>query len=137
MSVQTEDSKYQFTVKESHLDTFGHVNNAAYLQIFEEARWELITKRGYGFKEVHTLHQGPVILELQLKFIKELRLREQITIQYELLEYSGKVGRFKQTMIKADGSLAAELIMVFGLFDLKLRKLIEPTEAWKKAIGLA
>lgn len=127
---------YEFTVKESHLDTFGHVNNATYLQIFEEGRWELITSRGYGFREVHSLQQGPVILELQLKFFKELRLREKISMSFETLDYQGKIGRLKQTMHKADGSPAAELIMVFGLFDLKQRKLIEPTEAWKKAVGI-
>lgn len=134
---QVQDYMYEFTVKESHLDTFGHVNNATYLQIFEEARWELITLRGYGFNEVHSLKQGPVILEINLKFAKELRLREKISIQFELLEYQNKIGRFKQTMVRKDGSVAAEMIMIFGLFDLNQRKLIEPTEAWKKAVGLS
>ena len=39
---------YQLVIREQHLDTFGHVNNAKYLEILEEARWDLITGNGYG-----------------------------------------------------------------------------------------
>ena len=30
---------YKVKIRESHLDTLGHVNNAVYLVLFEEARW--------------------------------------------------------------------------------------------------
>ena len=39
-------------IKENHLDGFGHVNNAIYLQFFEEARWEMITQGGYSWTDV-------------------------------------------------------------------------------------
>ena len=51
--------KYPVQIGESHLDTFGHVNNAKYLEIFEDARWELISKNGYGLEEVHRRKIGP------------------------------------------------------------------------------
>ena len=35
-------------IREEHLDTFGHVNNARYLEIFEQARWDFITDNGFG-----------------------------------------------------------------------------------------
>jgi acyl-CoA thioester hydrolase len=128
--------EYPVLIRESHLDTFGHVNNATYLALYEEARWDLVTKNGYGLKEVHRLGQGPIILEANIKFMAELRLREKIRITCEMIEYKGKIGKLKQQMLKDDGKVASELIMVFGLFDLKERKLIEPTDAWKKALGL-
>lgn len=127
---------YKLLIRESHLDSYGHVNNATYLTLFEEARWEVITQNGYGFSEVHRTGQGPVILEVNLKFMKELRLREEITITTELVEYVGKIGRLKQQMIKPDGSVASEAVFVFGLFDLKARKMIEPTPAWNRALGI-
>ncbi len=58
---------YEVIIKEQHLDTFGHVNNAVYMQLFEEARWEFITENGYGLKEIQLLKKGPVILYLILK----------------------------------------------------------------------
>lgn len=128
---------YKFLVREVHVDSYGHINNATYLSLFEEARWELITPRGYGFNEIHKLKQGPVILEVNLKFLKEIRLRETITITTTLLSYTGKVGQLKQQMVKDDGSVASEAIFTFGLFDIKARKLIEATPEWKQALGIS
>lgn len=127
--------EYEVLIRETHIDTFGHVNNATYLTLYEEARWELITRNGYGLPEVQKSKQGPVILEVNLKYMKELRLREKLRITTEMIDYPGKVGRLKQQMFKEDGSLASEAVFTFALFDLKERKLIEPTAAWKKAIG--
>lgn len=125
---------YKLLIRESHIDTLGHVNNATYLQIMEDARWEHITQRGYDLKKVQETKQGPVILEVTLKFLKEIHLREEIQVTMEVLDYQGKIGRLKQQVLKSDGSLAAEAIFVFGLFDLKERKLILPTPAWQAAV---
>lgn len=127
---------YPILIRESHLDTFGHVNNAVYLSLFEEARWDLITSNGFGMKEIHQAKQGPVILEVNLKFIKELKLRDQISITTELVHYKSKIGQLLQKMIKSDGSVASEALFTFALFDTSTRKIIEPTPAWKKAVGL-
>ena len=126
---------YDILVRESHVDSLGHMNNATYLALYEEARWELITQQGFGFKEIQKTAQGPVILDVLVKFLKEIRLREKISITTELVKYEGKIGQLKQQMIKEDGSVASEAVFTFGLFDMKQRKLIEPTEAWKKAVG--
>lgn len=127
---------YQLLIREFHLDTFGHVNNATYLQIYEEARWELISGRGYDLNKIKITGLGPVILDVHLKFIKEIGLREMITVTTELVDYAGKVGHLKQQMIKADGSIASEAIFKFALFDTKLRKIVAPTSDWQMALGM-
>ncbi|MFM6927598.1 MAG: acyl-CoA thioesterase [Bdellovibrio sp.] len=131
-----EVGSYKLQIKETHIDSYGHVNNATYLSLYEEARWEMITPRGFGFREIHKRQQGPVILEVSLKFLKEIRLRETITITSEMMDYNGKIGRMLQRMVKEDGSVASEAIFIFGLFDMKERKLILPTPEWMSAIGL-
>ena len=40
---QKPDFIYHTQIKEKDLDTLGHVNNAKYLELFEEARWDFIT----------------------------------------------------------------------------------------------
>ncbi|MFX3689199.1 MAG: acyl-CoA thioesterase [Peredibacter sp.] len=132
-----EEFEYQFTVLESHLDTFGHVNNATYLTLFEEACWDIITRRGWGLKEVMKKKIGPVILEANIKFKKEVTNRELITVKSSCGESLNKlVMTFHQEMIKEDGSVAAILDLRVGLMDLAQRKLIEPTPEWRHAIGL-
>lgn len=128
--------RYEFKVLESHLDTFGHINNATYLQLFEEARWDLITDRGWGLKVVQEKQIGPVILELNLKFKREITNREVITIESQSGEPINKlVMTMHQKMIKPSGEVAAILDINVGLMDLKRRKLIEPTPEWLSAVG--
>jgi acyl-CoA thioester hydrolase len=124
------------TISEAHLDSFGHLNNARYLELFEQARWDLITERGFGMQVIRDKRQGPTILGVEMKFLRELSPREPVVIRSELLSYERKIGRMKQTMVKEDGTLACEAVFVFGLFDLEQRKLVEPTPEWARAVGL-
>ena len=63
------------------------MNNATYLTLLEEARWELVTKNGYGMKKIQETGLGPTILELKLSFFKELRLRDEIIIETNMVSY--------------------------------------------------
>lgn len=127
---------YKLKIREQHIDTMGHMNNAAYLALFEEARWELITSKGFGIPEIRASRTGPVILEVALKFKSEITLRETITITTQLADYTGKICHIEQKMLKEDSTVAAQAIFTAALMDLKARKLIEPTDAWKKALGM-
>ena len=128
-------AEYQILIREHHLDSYGHVNNATYLNLFEEARWEACTTRGYGYKKVHETGQGPVILEVQMKFLKELTLRETVTVTLELISQQGKISHLFQKMIKENGQVACELKLVAGFFDLKARRLLVPSEEWQAVLG--
>jgi acyl-CoA thioester hydrolase len=128
---------YSLEILERHLDTFGHVNNAVYLEILEEARWDWITKNGYGLREVKELGQGPTILECSLKFMKELLLRERIEIQSHIDSLNGKVAEVLQTIRKPGGEIACEARFKMALFDLRARRLIAPTERWLATFGIA
>lgn len=132
----SEAFKYEVVIKEHHLDSYQHVNNAMYLSLYEEARWDLISGRGYTYEKVHQTGQGPVILDVHLSFLRELKLREKISITVEMLSYEGKVFKLKQQMLKADGTVASEAVFTGAFFDLKARKLILPSDEWLKAIGL-
>jgi len=125
---------YEMMIREHHLDSYGHVNNATYIQILEEARWESITLGGYGYDKVQESGIGPVILEISVKFRKELKLREKIRVTVQAGPMKGKIGTINQTILKSDGSVALEGYVVYGMFDLKKRKLIEANPEWQKAI---
>jgi acyl-CoA thioester hydrolase len=129
--------EYRFQVLEKHLDSFGHVNNAVYLELFEEARWDFITSRGYGLEEIKRTQIGPVILEIELKFKRELLNREWIIVKSYTTEENHKlIGSLSQEMIKeSDGKVAATLDLKVGLMDLKERKLIKADDKWLHAIG--
>lgn len=127
---------YPLIIKEFHLDTFGHVNNAMYVALFEEARWEFITQNGYGHAQIMETGLSPVILEIKIRFLEEIRLRQAVVIEIDEVSYRGKIGKITQRITR-DGKTCCEGEFIIGLFDLQQRKLVKPTPEWLRAIGLA
>jgi len=127
---------YHTLIREHHLDSFGHVNNAVYLELMEEARWDLITKGGYGMSEVHKEKKGPVILEVSVRFLKELRVRENIRIDTQCVSYEKVVAELEQKIWNSEGELCTQARFKFALFDLEKRKIIKPTPQWLQALGI-
>ena len=123
-------------IREEHLDTFGHVNNARYLEIFEQARWDFITDNGFGLDYVRESGTGPVILELNLRFVRELTNRQRVLIRSSVDSYEGKIGRLTQLMLDDEERVCCEGKFVVALWDTKTRKLIPPTPEWRRACGL-
>lgn len=115
---------------------FNHVNNASYLVLFETARWDLITKNGYGAEKIHETQLAPTILELKLSFKKELRLEDVIVIQTQITFHKNKIGILSQKMFR-ENELCCEAEFTIGLFDLKERKLVLPTQDWLHAVGIS
>lgn len=129
--------EYEVLIKECHLDSFGHVNNAVYVQLYEEARWDFITKNGFGLDVIQKDQVGPVLLDLQVKFKREIKNREIIKIQSQTREIiSSKMMVLEQKMINSEGRIASEAVFTVGFFDMKARKLIEANPRWLKAVGV-
>lgn len=126
---------YPLIVKETDLDVFGHVNNAKYLTLFEEARWELITQNNYGLKTIREKGLGPVILAIQKKFLKELRVRDEIVIKSFMTSVEKSIGKMRQEMWRGE-DLCCEGEFTFGLFSLEKRKLVPFTPEWLAGLGL-
>jgi len=126
--------QYHTVIKEQYLDSFGHVNNAAYLTLLEEARWEFITKNNYGLKVIQEALVGPTILQMNIIFKKELKVRDEITIESQIVSYEKKIAKLSQNILR-DNEVCCETEMLIALFDLRARKLILPTSQWLHAIG--
>lgn len=127
---------YPLIILERHLDTLAHVNNAAYLEILEEARWELLTAGGFGVEDIKRGGISPIVLECHIKYLKEITLREKIIIESQMQSYKDKIGYLKQVIKNAQDEICCEALFTVGLFDLATRKLILPTDKWLLAIGM-
>lgn len=136
--------EFRVIIHEGHLDTFGHVNNATYLQLFEQARWDWITGGGYGFREIQERKQGPVILDCKIQFRREVSNRQPIRIRSWIETLGPKVATVRQDLAldvadvdaprRSEVCCAATFTMAF--FDLAARRIIEPTDEWLQAFGL-
>src|SRR6185369_10355397 len=119
-----------------HCDLYGHMNNAAYAELLEEGRWDFITRRGYGREVVTELGQGPVVLQLNIRFRRELSPGEQVIVESSLAQVRSRAATVAQRILAADGQVACEAEATLGLFDLKTRRLVGPNERWKKALEM-
>jgi YbgC/YbaW family acyl-CoA thioester hydrolase len=70
----------KFTARGYELDSYGHINNAVYLNYFEHARWEFFRELDlYPFlKENDNL---PVVTDVHIRYQREIRLFDELTIE--------------------------------------------------------
>jgi len=127
----------EFLIYETWLDSFGHVNHAKYLELFEQARWDWLSAYAISTETIQSSGIGPVVLEVNVRYLRELKAREHIRITTELVEFQKKTFKIAQHMHRIeDGVLASELHLTGGILDLKARKLIVPPQEWHRALGL-
>lgn len=129
--------EYPITVLEQHLDAYGHVNHVDYISFFEQARWDMVHSAGCGLDYVKATGVGPVVLEIQTRFRKELRLRQRVKIRSQMIRWRSKMGVIEQVIVDDDGVVYCEAEITLGMFDLKHRSLVSADPQWAKALGVA
>jgi acyl-CoA thioesterase FadM len=127
--------RYERMVDEFDIDLLGHLNNVAAMALFERARWDMITSRGYGIETVRATGQAPVIVAVDVQFRREVTLRQLVTIETYTSFVASKVGTVTQLLRTEDGAPNIVATYTIGLFDLTTRRLVPPTAAWRRACG--
>jgi thioesterase-3 len=136
-TTSTKIHQYFITILERHLDFFGHVNNATYFQLLEEARWDMITAQGCGVAEIKSNNIGPVVLEVHIRYKREITLRQGITIETQLISLKGSILKLHQTIVNEAHEICCEADFICGFFDLAQRKLTLPSKRWINAFSLS
>ncbi|MCD6245421.1 acyl-CoA thioesterase [candidate division WOR-3 bacterium] len=84
---------YNLKVKNYHIDSYGHVNNAVYLNYLEDARTYFLEKTGFNLHDLHNNGIDIVVSEVKIKYRKPAFLGDELTIsgQFKVLS------RYKST----------------------------------------
>nr|BFD81863.1 acyl-CoA thioesterase [Streptomyces sp. Xyl84] len=112
------------TVRGYETDVQGHLNQAVYLNYAEHARWSLLQAAGISQAGLIAGGVGPVTLETTISYKRELLAGEEVQVTCAFEWGEGKTFRIRQSVRKADGTVAAEITAVGGLLDLKARRLV-------------
>jgi YbgC/YbaW family acyl-CoA thioester hydrolase len=67
-------------VRGYELDSYGHVNNAVYLQYLEQARWVFIKDLGI-LDDMSTEELLLVVIETNIRYLKEANLFDELVIE--------------------------------------------------------
>jgi YbgC/YbaW family acyl-CoA thioester hydrolase len=75
--------EYYFTVRGYELDSYGHVNNAVYLNYIEQATWEIL--RGTDTLS-YFMDNGivPIIIEINIRYIHETKIFDEMVIKSKI-----------------------------------------------------
>ncbi|WP_107658037.1 acyl-CoA thioesterase [Nocardia suismassiliense] len=118
-------------VRISDLDPQLHVTGAAYHQFADHSRFACVQAAGISVDELIADGFGPVNLETTIKFHRELRGGDAVDVSCVWLWGTGKTYRVEQILTRADGEVAATVINVSGLLDLRARRLVnDPAREW-------
>lgn len=123
-------------VRGYELDSLGHVNHAVYHQYGEVARMKAFAEAGCDWDEMARRRIGPVLLSTTVNFRSELRGHDVVDVSCAAKFGTGKTFTLEQEIVKADGTLSAEMYGVFGVMDLDARKLFADPRAALESAGL-
>jgi len=100
---------FELQARGNELDSYGHVNNAVYLNYTEQARWELFRELGL-LDEIIASGKKIVIVENTIKYIRQVRIFDEIKVESQM-EKSAHFLLFRQNMTnKKTGKTVAKAV---------------------------
>ncbi|MEU3253510.1 acyl-CoA thioesterase [Streptomyces sp. NPDC006997] len=130
-----EPFSVRVTVRGYETDVQGHLNQAVYLNYAEHARWSLLQAAGISQSGLVGKGVGPVALETTIRYRRELLAGDEVDVTCAFEWSDGKTFRIEQQVVKADGTVAAEVSAVGGLMDLTARKLVADPPGYFKELA--
>lgn len=115
---KNKSEKYHFELQArgNELDSYGHVNNAIYLNYNEQARWEIFRQLGL-LDAIIASGKKIVIVENQIKYIRQVRLFDEIIVETQM-EKSAYFLLFRHLMInKKTGKRVAKSLVKMIFLD--------------------
>ena len=128
-----------YEVRWSDADANGHVRHTVYPELGAEVRLAWLAEGGFDWKRLEAERLGPVILREEIDYRREVGLNERVTVDLEAVGLSPDGGRWKlrHTVKKADGEVAAQVLVLGGWIDLERRKLVVAPPALAAFLGSA
>jgi YbgC/YbaW family acyl-CoA thioester hydrolase len=131
--MKLEITMFEIQVQSTHLDRFGHVNNSVYMEYFEWARWDWSLKNGFDFMEMIKKGVGPVLVNIEISFKKELLFRDKLFIETKFSKKSEKSFTLKQVMRNIENETVSIAFPTIVIVDKKKKKAVSvPHEILKK-----
>lgn len=90
-------------------DLYGHLNNARYLHLYEEARDELLRKT--GLRQIDWLQHDIqlIVSEIHLRFLIPILTDDQVVIETEIVSMNRVRYHWKQRIVNVRGDTSSDL----------------------------
>lgn len=116
--------RYSLTVRSTDIDVIGHVNNAKYLEYMEWARFDWIWEKGYTLDEMKRRAIMPVVVNININYRKELKMREEVVALTNVVKVGEKSFVIRQELYNAGEVLVADADVTMVMIDANTRQSI-------------
>ncbi|MBC8425054.1 acyl-CoA thioesterase [bacterium] len=111
-------------VRGYHLDFYGHVNNARYLELLEEARWRMVEDSA-SLRDWHARGLAFVIVKVVINFRRPAVLDDELEIASRIAHLGGRSGVINQEVRRAaDGERIADADITFVIVDINTQRAV-------------
>lgn len=118
-------SVIKIKVRGYHLDVFGHVNHARYIEFMEEARWDYLDVYQDIRDVLHGHGIGHATVNININYRHEARLAQVLRIETNVKSATRNSMTFEQNVFLDDsGVLAAEATVTNVFFRMADREVI-------------
>ena len=120
-------NKIKFVLEKKHTDFNGHVSEAGYLTIANEAIWQVFNS--IGLNDIFLAEKiGPIIFDTHMHFKVEAMEGERVTVHFKakLSNDCRKISR-EIDIINENGQIAVKIISNGAFLDLTKRRVVSPS----------
>ncbi len=111
-------SRTTLRVRGYHLDGYGHVNNARYLEFLEEGRWAWFDERPELFRWLQDGGLAFVAVNLNIDYREAALAGDDLEIESRLSALGGRSAKMHQRIRRVrDGALVSAATLTFVLLD--------------------
>ncbi len=82
-------STTEIKIRNYHIDHFGHVNHARYIEFLEEARWQYLEKN-HLIEPIHRIEAFHVVSKVAIEYLHPVRLADVLRIETRINGRSSK-----------------------------------------------
>jgi len=117
-------SSVEIKVRGYHLDLYGHVNNARYLEFLEEARWAAFEDR-FDLKEWQQRGLSFFVVNINISYRRPATLGELLEVRTRLSHIGNKSGVLRQEIVlKGTDTAVTDADVTFVIADARTGKAI-------------
>lgn len=98
----------EIQVRSYECDSYGHVNNAVYLNYLEHARMEFLHAAGFQYEAVVEAGFYIYVTRIDIRYKASAFLNDRLFIEVSPVELRKISGTFFQRIKKSDGTVCAE-----------------------------
>jgi thioesterase-3 len=123
-------------VRGFHIDVFGHMNNARYLELMEEARWQYVEATRFGAL-LKAKNWGFAVVNINISYKKPAFAGNVLTFKIDVTRMGNSSMTLQQSIyLKGTDTLIAQADVTFVVLNLVNNKPVRITDDLKEAFTI-